>query len=193
MGGTRPLPEWREPTRQRGPRGPSRTGGKRTRCSLRRRSLLRQPGPSNALEHGWPIRHMLDHRPDRELRIQAASLGQGGLGLIDSAGIGVGRRQSRVNEKLAKARVERLAIVVDRRVEKTEIDLRVASDHEKCVVKEVARAQPHRPLCVGPRLLEAAESIFGAGARHIEQDVIGIDGESDVCDIKGLAGPPRFR
>src|ERR1700722_12138478 len=61
---------------------------------------------------------MLDHRPDRELRIQAASFGQGGLGLIDSAGIGVGRRQSRVNEKLAKAGVERLAIGVDRRVEK---------------------------------------------------------------------------
>jgi len=136
---------------------------------------------------------MLDHRPNRELRIQAASFGQRGLGLIDSAGIGVGRRQSRVNEKLAKARVERLAIGIDRCVETAEVDLRVAGDHEKCGVKEVARAQPHRPLCIGPRLFEAAESIFGAGARHIEQDVIGIDGESDIRDIKGLAGPTRFR
>jgi hypothetical protein len=88
------------------PRGASRTGGKRT---LGRATTLAsapvtppQPGLSNALEYGWPIRHMLDHRLDREPRIQAASFGQGRLGLIDSAGIGLGRRQSRVNENSRK-------------------------------------------------------------------------------------------
>ena len=133
------------------------------------------------------IRRMFDHPFDREFGILTACFRQGRLRLVHLARVRVGRGEVRVDEKRAKARIDRRVIFVDRRVEMAEADLCVARDDVKNADSGVARAQPHRPLCIGLRLLEAAERNFGDGARNIERDEIGIDGQSGIGDAKGFA------
>ena len=72
-----------------------------------------------------------------------------------------------------------------------EADLRLAQVDAKNADKRVARAQLHRPLHVGLRLLVSAEGIGGDGARYQEQDVIRIDGESGVGGAEGFTGAAR--
>ncbi len=61
-------------------------------------------------------------------------------------------------------------------------DFRVADFDVKNANVDVARAQPHRPLCIRLRLLESTGGVFGEDTWRIERDVVRVDGKSGVGD-----------
>ena len=72
---------------------------------------------------------------------------------------------------------------VDPRLEMAEADLRLAQVNVKKADNGVSRAQPHRLLHIGLRLLVSTQGIFGDRARDQKPDVIRIDGESSVGGV----------
>ena len=97
-----------------------------------------------------------------------------------------------MDEKRLQAHVERLAIFVDRGVEMSEPDLRVAQFACQRPING-SRGLIRIARSIGLRLFVAAEGIFGDGARLIEHGEIRIDGESGVGGAEGFAGPTRQR
>src|SRR5208282_6560209 len=87
--------------------------------------------------------------------------------------------------------VDRLAKFGDRRVEMTETNLGDARDIAKDRGAWIARAQAKRSFNIRFRLLESAKRIIRHGARHIEQNVVWIDGEAGLGGAESFAGTPR--
>ena len=134
---------------------------------------------------------MVHHPFDRDFGIEPAGFDQSGLGFVHFARLRIGGGQVRVGIEIAMTRIDRMAILVDRRVEMAEVQLRVGHYYLIYVDVGIARTQPHRLLRIGLRLLVVAEAEFAHDARREQRNEVGTDRESGLGRYEGFAGAAR--